>query len=72
MSAGDHVVKGDLLLVLEAMKKEQPIVAPKDGVVANLGADVGTTVSSGALLMSITDAAAPVAADVAPAETVPA
>ena len=70
VSAGDHVVKGDLLLVLEAMKMEQPIVAPKDGVVANLGAEVGTTVSSGTLLMSITDAAAPAAADVAPAETV--
>ncbi|MFO7691151.1 MAG: biotin carboxylase N-terminal domain-containing protein [Cryobacterium sp.] len=67
VNAGDHVVAGDLLLVLEAMKMEQPIVAPKDGTIADLTAEVGVTVSSGTLLMSITDAAAHVDAAHAPA-----
>ncbi|MDQ1563200.1 MAG: acetyl-CoA/propionyl-CoA carboxylase, biotin carboxylase, biotin carboxyl carrier protein [Actinomycetota bacterium] len=52
---GDRVVKGDLVLVLEAMKMEQPILAHKDGVVAALNAAVGTTVSSGHVLLSISD-----------------
>ncbi|MEY2848705.1 MAG: hypothetical protein RI885_1370 [Actinomycetota bacterium] len=50
---GDRVVKGDLVLVLEAMKMEQPIAAHKDGVIANVDAAVGTTVSSGHLLLDI-------------------
>jgi acetyl-CoA/propionyl-CoA carboxylase biotin carboxyl carrier protein len=50
---GDVVVKGDLILVLEAMKMEQPITAHKDGTVANIAASVGTTVSSGHVLLSI-------------------
>jgi acetyl-CoA/propionyl-CoA carboxylase biotin carboxyl carrier protein len=51
---GDQVVKGDLILVLEAMKMEQPITAHKDGVVGALNAAVGSTVSSGHLLLNIT------------------
>jgi len=54
---GDTVVKGDLLLVLEAMKMEQPLTAHRDGVVGGLTAVVGTTVSSGALLLTVTEAA---------------
>jgi len=50
---GDRVVKGDLILVLEAMKMEQPITAHKDGLVNSVNAAVGTTVSSGHLLMNI-------------------
>jgi acetyl-CoA/propionyl-CoA carboxylase biotin carboxyl carrier protein len=50
---GDRVVKGDLVLVLEAMKMEQPLTAHKDGTVASLNAEVGTTVSSGHLLLNI-------------------
>ena len=53
VSEGSSVVKGDLLLVLEAMKMEQPIAAHKDGTVANIGAVVGETVSSGHLLLDI-------------------
>ncbi len=52
---GDRVVKGDLILVLEAMKMEQPLTAHKDGVISGLNASVGSTVSSGHLLMSIGD-----------------
>ncbi|MDQ1597772.1 MAG: acetyl-CoA/propionyl-CoA carboxylase, biotin carboxylase, biotin carboxyl carrier protein [Microbacteriaceae bacterium] len=50
---GDAVVKGDLILVLEAMKMEQPITAHKDGTIANVNAMVGETVSSGHLLLDI-------------------
>ncbi|TQO21824.1 acetyl/propionyl/methylcrotonyl-CoA carboxylase subunit alpha [Paramicrobacterium agarici] len=53
---GQKVVKGDLLLVLEAMKMEQPIAAPRDGVVSDINAPVGQTVSSGHRLLSIVDA----------------
>ena len=50
---GARVVKGDLILVLEAMKMEQPMTAHKDGMIANLNATVGLTVSSGHLLLDI-------------------
>ncbi|WP_243063462.1 biotin carboxylase N-terminal domain-containing protein [Humibacter sp. RRB41] len=50
---GDQVVKGDLVLVLEAMKMEQPLTAHKDGTVSGINAEVGTTVSSGHLLLNI-------------------
>ena len=55
VSEGERVVKGDLLLVLEAMKMEQPITAHKDGVVGNVKAKVGTTVSSGHQLLTISE-----------------
>ncbi|MDO7881092.1 acetyl/propionyl/methylcrotonyl-CoA carboxylase subunit alpha [Salinibacterium soli] len=55
VAEGDVVVKGDQLLVLEAMKMEQPIVAHKDGTVTGVNATVGATVSSGHVLLSITD-----------------
>ena len=50
---GDQVVKGDLILVLEAMKMEQPLTAHKDGTIADVNAQVGATVSSGHLLLNI-------------------
>ncbi|MBU1588685.1 MAG: biotin/lipoyl-binding protein, partial [Actinobacteria bacterium] len=52
---GDKVVKGDLILVLEAMKMEQPLTAHKDGTITGINATVGSTVSSGHLLMNIAD-----------------
>ena len=55
VSDGDRVVKGDLILVLEAMKMEQPITAHKDGTVSGLSASVGSTVSSGHVLLAISD-----------------
>jgi len=63
VAEGDTVVKGDLLLVLEAMKMEQPLTAHKDGIVGTIAAEVGTTVSSGHLLLTVLDA--PAAADAA-------
>ncbi|WP_144763615.1 biotin carboxylase N-terminal domain-containing protein [Curtobacterium sp. 9128] len=53
VAEGDTVVKGDLLVVLEAMKMEQPVQAHKDGVVTGLDAPVGQTISSGHVLLEI-------------------
>ena len=55
VAEGDKVVKGDLILVLEAMKMEQPLTAHKDGTVTGINASVGLTVSSGHLLLNIAD-----------------
>jgi acetyl-CoA/propionyl-CoA carboxylase biotin carboxyl carrier protein len=52
---GQEVQPGDLVVVLEAMKMEQPIAAHKAGTVSGLTAEVGATVSSGAVLCEITD-----------------
>ena len=57
VAEGDKVVAGDLVVVLEAMKMEQPLTAHKDGVVASIGAAVGETVASGHVLLTITDSA---------------
>ncbi len=53
---GDRVVPGDLIVVLEAMKMEQPLVAHKEGIVAKLSIGVGQTVASGQNLCVIEDA----------------
>jgi acetyl-CoA/propionyl-CoA carboxylase biotin carboxyl carrier protein len=50
---GDHVVEGDLIIVLEAMKMEQPLLATRSGVISQLGVGIGQTVSSGQLLCVI-------------------
>jgi len=55
---GQRVVKGDTVLVLEAMKMEQPLTAHKDGIVTGLNAEVGATIASGTVLLAITDDAA--------------
>ncbi len=53
---GQAVATGDVVVVLEAMKMEQPIKAHKDGVVTGLKATVGETVASGTVLADIKDA----------------
>jgi len=55
VAEGQRVVKGETVLVLEAMKMEQPLAAHKDGVIAGLDAPVGQTVGSGHLLLKILD-----------------
>src|SRR5690606_19152093 len=55
VAEGDKVVKGDLVVVLEAMKMEQPLTAHKDGTISGVDATVGATVSSGHQLLSIVD-----------------
>ncbi|GAB2685970.1 acetyl/propionyl/methylcrotonyl-CoA carboxylase subunit alpha [Thalassiella azotivora] len=52
---GDTVAEGDLVVVLEAMKMEQPLTAHKAGVVTGLTAEVGQTVTSGAVVCEIKD-----------------
>ena len=52
---GDRVEAGDLIVVLEAMKMEQPLIAHKAGTVAKLQIGVGQTVSSGETLCVIDD-----------------
>ncbi len=54
---GATVAAGDLVVVLEAMKMEQPITAHKAGTVTGLSAEVGASVTSGAVLCTIADAA---------------
>jgi acetyl-CoA/propionyl-CoA carboxylase biotin carboxyl carrier protein len=53
---GDRVEVGDLVIVLEAMKMEQPLMAHKAGVISSLSAVIGATVSSGTALCDIIDA----------------
>jgi acetyl-CoA/propionyl-CoA carboxylase biotin carboxyl carrier protein len=52
---GQRVVTGDLVAVLEAMKMEQPLTAHRDGVIGQVGAAVGSTVSAGTVLLEILD-----------------
>jgi acetyl-CoA/propionyl-CoA carboxylase biotin carboxyl carrier protein len=53
---GTIVGVGDLVIVLEAMKMEQPLIAHKAGIITNLRAVIGETVSNGATLCDIIDA----------------
>jgi acetyl-CoA/propionyl-CoA carboxylase biotin carboxyl carrier protein len=50
---GQQVEVGDLVIVLEAMKMEQPITAHKAGTVTGLAAEVGQTVTNGAVLLEL-------------------
>ncbi len=50
---GDKVKRGQILLVLEAMKMEHAMAAPADGVVAELHCAAGDPVSEGAVLLSV-------------------
>ncbi|MBB2892516.1 acetyl/propionyl/methylcrotonyl-CoA carboxylase subunit alpha [Flexivirga oryzae] len=53
VSDGDQVESGDTVLVLEAMKMEQPITAHRSGVVSGLTTAIGETVPAGAVLATI-------------------
>jgi acetyl-CoA/propionyl-CoA carboxylase biotin carboxyl carrier protein len=50
---GDQVSAGDTVVVLEAMKMEQPLTAHKDGTVTGLGVEIGQTVTAGAVICKL-------------------
>lgn len=55
VAAGDRVSAGDLVVVLEAMKMEQPLTAHRDGVIAEVAVSVGQTISAGTQILSLED-----------------
>lgn len=52
-NVGDSVSKGDTILVLEAMKMENDIVAPEDGTIASIDVNEGASVEAGAVLATL-------------------
>ena len=52
-AAGTAVKRGQVILLLEAMKMENEIVAPQDGTVASINVNKGDTVNSGDVLVSM-------------------
>ena len=53
---GNEVAEGDLVVVLEAMKMEQPINAHRSGIIKGLSVEAGQTVQSGEVMCEIVDA----------------
>jgi acetyl-CoA/propionyl-CoA carboxylase biotin carboxyl carrier protein len=54
-SEGERVSAGDTIVVLEAMKMEQPLTAHKDGTVTGLTVQIGQTVAAGAAICQLKD-----------------
>jgi acetyl-CoA/propionyl-CoA/long-chain acyl-CoA carboxylase, biotin carboxylase, biotin carboxyl carrier protein len=55
VAEGERVSAGDVIVVLEAMKMEQPLTAHKDGTIAGLSVTVGQTVTAGAPICELQD-----------------
>jgi acetyl-CoA/propionyl-CoA carboxylase biotin carboxyl carrier protein len=55
VSDGDTVSAGDLVVVLEAMKMENPVTAHKDGTITGLSAEQGSSVAQGTVICEIKD-----------------
>jgi acetyl-CoA/propionyl-CoA carboxylase biotin carboxyl carrier protein len=53
VNEGQHVEQGELVVVLEAMKMEQPLIAHKSGVITRLQVTVGATIANGGTLCEI-------------------
>lgn len=53
ISVGQAIKKGDVVMILEAMKMENEIVAPQDGTVASVQAAAGSAVEAGDTLASL-------------------
>lgn len=53
VSSGDMVKKGQVLLILEAMKMENEIVSPIDGKIASINVEKGKAVGVGEMMISI-------------------
>jgi 3-methylcrotonyl-CoA carboxylase alpha subunit len=56
VEAGAEVVKGQRVAVIEAMKMEHALLAPADGVVAEIAVSVGAQIADGAKIMLISPA----------------
>ncbi|MFF1396958.1 acetyl-CoA carboxylase biotin carboxyl carrier protein subunit, partial [Streptomyces sp. NPDC058287] len=52
---GQEVKEGDLVVVLEAMKMEQPLNAHRTGIIKGLNAEIGASITSGATICEIKD-----------------
>jgi biotin carboxyl carrier protein len=52
---GDKIVEGDQVLVLEAMKMEQSITSPREGIIKQIKVAVGDTIASGTALVEFED-----------------
>jgi acetyl-CoA/propionyl-CoA carboxylase biotin carboxyl carrier protein len=55
VAEGDRVSAGDTVVVLEAMKMEQPLTAHKDGTVTGLAVEIGQTVPAGGVICQLKD-----------------
>jgi len=55
VTEGQAVNEGDLIVVLEAMKMEQPLTAHKAGTVTGLSAEIGATVTAGSAICELKD-----------------
>ena len=49
---GDKIQKGDVLIILEAMKMENEIIAPEDGVITSIDTSEGASVNTGDVLLT--------------------
>ncbi|WP_181807446.1 acetyl-CoA carboxylase biotin carboxyl carrier protein subunit, partial [Streptomyces shenzhenensis] len=55
VTEGQRVEKGDLVVVLEAMKMEQPLTAHRSGTVTGIAAEAGQALAAGAVICGIKD-----------------
>ena len=53
VAPGQAVKRGEVVLILEAMKMENDIVAPQDGTIATVNAAAGDSVEAGAVLATL-------------------
>ena len=53
VAVGDSVSKGQVIMILEAMKMENEVVAPQDGTIASINVAAGDSVEAGAVLASL-------------------
>ena len=53
VNAGDTIKKGQVVLILEAMKMENEIMAPEDGKITSINTSKGASVNSGDLLFTL-------------------
>ena len=55
VAVGDKVSKGDAVIVMEAMKMEHTLTAPRDGTIGDLLAGAGDQVEEGAVLLEMAE-----------------